>query len=50
MFDFIKNNFKTILKICFVIFILYWIILDLNPNSQISADQKAMLDSLSIKI
>ena len=50
MFDFIKNNFKTILKICFVIFILYWIVFVLTPNSQMAADQKAVLDSLSIKI
>jgi vacuolar-type H+-ATPase subunit I/STV1 len=50
MFDFIKNNFKTILKISFVVFILYWIVFVLTPKSQMAADQKAALDSLSIKI
>jgi bacteriorhodopsin len=38
MFDFIKNNFKTILKISFVVFILYWIVFVLTPKSQMAAN------------
>lgn len=50
MSDFIKNNYKTIIKVSFGIFILYWIVFVITPKSEMSSEQKAALDSLSIKI
>lgn len=47
---FLVNNYKTILKIGFAFFLLYWIIFILTPKNQMTTDQKNALDSLSNKI
>ena len=48
--DFIKLNYKTILKIAFGIFILYWMIYVFTPQSKMSIEQKQLLDSLNVRI
>ena len=50
IFDFLKTNYQTILKVIFGLFVLYYLIFFLTPRVQMAADQKAALDSLSIKI
>ena len=48
--NFIKDNYKTILKVSLALFLLYWIIFVLTPKVQIAADQKQQLDSLNVVI
>ena len=48
--NFVLNNYWTIAKVIFVLFILYWIIFVLTPKSQMSSEQKQLLDSLNTKI
>ena len=48
--DILKANYKTILKVIFGLFILYYIIFFLTPRVQMSADQKQQLDSLNVVI
>ena len=46
----LKKNYKTILKLIFGLFILYYLIFFLTPRVQIAADQKQQLDSLNVVI
>lgn len=48
--DILKVNYKTILKVIFGLFILYYIIFFLTPRVQMAADQKQQLDSLNVVI
>ncbi len=48
--DFLKNNYKTILKGLFGLFILYYLIFFLTPKVEMSAQQKEQLDSLNLVI
>ena len=48
--DILKANYKTILKVIFGLFILYYIIFFLTPRVQMAADQKQQLDSLNVVI
>lgn len=48
--DILKANYKTILKVIFGLFILYYIIFFLTPRAQMAADQKQQLDSLNVAI
>lgn len=50
IFDFITNNYKTIVKVCFGLFILYYLIFFLTPNVKMSAEQVQKLDSLNNSI
>jgi len=50
VFNFLKENYKTIAKISFAIFLIYWIVFVITPKSKMSSDQKQALDSLSTKI
>lgn len=45
--DFIKNNFDKIIKITFVIFILYWLIFFLTPSVKMNEKSIQKLDSLN---
>lgn len=48
--DFIKSNYKTIVKIVVGIVVLYYVIFFLTPNVKMSASQKQQLDSLNVVI
>lgn len=48
--NFIKEHYKTILKVVFGLFILYYLIFFLTPRVQMAADQKQQLDSLNVVI
>lgn len=48
--NFIKNHYKTIVKVSFVLFLLYYIIYFLTPKVQMTVDQKQKIDSLNILI
>ena len=48
--DFITKNYKTIVKVCFGLFILYYLIFFLTPNMKMSAEQIEKLDSLDSSI
>ena len=45
--NFIKANYKSILKAIIGLFILYWVIYVLTPTMQMSAQEKAKIDSLN---
>lgn len=45
--NFIKGNYKTILKGIVGLFILYWVIYVLTPTMQMSSQEKAKIDSLN---
>ena len=45
--NFLKSNYKTIGKIAFGIFILYYIIFFLTPKIQMVDEEKAKLDTLN---
>ena len=45
--NFITKNYKTILLILGGLFILYWVIFILTPNSTMSKEDKAKIDSLT---
>ena len=47
---FILANYKTVIKIAFALFLLYWIIYILTPNIKMSADSKEKIDALNIQI
>lgn len=47
---FLSKNFGNILKLCFGIFILYYLIFFLTPRIKISTEYKTQLDSLNIII
>ena len=48
--EILKDNYKTILKVIFGLFILYYLIFFLTPRVQMAADQKQQLDSLNVVI
>lgn len=48
--DFLKSNYKTILKVLVGLFILYYLIFFLTPNVKMAASQKQQLDSLNVVI
>jgi len=48
--NFIKENYKTILKVCFGLFLLYWVIFVLTPKTGMSTEQKQQLDSINLQI
>ena len=50
IFDFLKANYQTILKVIFGLFVLYYLIFFLTPRVQMAADQKQQLDSLNVVI
>jgi hypothetical protein len=45
--NFLKGNYKTIAKVVFGLFILYYLIFFLTPRVQMSALEKSKLDSLN---
>lgn len=48
--DILKTNHKTILKVIFGLFILYYLIFFLTPRVRMAEDQKKQLDSLNFTI
>lgn len=48
--NFIQKNYKTILKITFGLFLIYWLVYVMTPKIQMSQGQKQALDSLSAQI
>jgi vacuolar-type H+-ATPase subunit I/STV1 len=48
--NFIKSNYKTIIKLSFGVFILYYLIFFLTPKVQMSVEQKNKIDSLNILV
>jgi hypothetical protein len=48
--EILKNNYKTIFKVIFALFVLYYLIFFLTPRVQMAADQKQQLDSLNVVI
>lgn len=45
--NFIKSNYKTIIKLSFGVFILYYLIFFLTPRVEMSVEQKDKIDSLN---
>jgi len=45
--DILKKNYKTILKVSFGLFILYYLIFFLTPKVKMSVEQKQQIDSLN---
>jgi len=45
--DFIKANYKSIIKVLVGLFVLYYLVFFLTPNVKMAASQKAQLDSLN---
>lgn len=48
--NFLKENFMTILKVLFGLFVLYYLIYFLTPKVNMSVDQKKQLDSLNVLV
>ena len=48
--NFVTENYKTIVKVCFGLFILYYLIFFLTPNVKMSSEQVQKLDSLNVSI
>lgn len=48
--DFLKFHYKTILKIVFGLFIVYWLLFFLTPKVQMAAESKQLIDSLNVEI
>jgi hypothetical protein len=48
--NFIKGNYKSILKGIVGLFILYWVIYVLTPTMQMSVQEKQKIDSLNLVI
>ena len=48
IFNFLKVNFGSILKVLFGLFILYYLIYFLTPNVKMAVEQKNKIDSLNI--
>ena len=48
--NFLKGNYKTLLKVVFGLFILYYLIFFLTPRVQMAANEKVKIDSLTIMI
>jgi septal ring factor EnvC (AmiA/AmiB activator) len=45
--NFVKGNYKTLIKVAVGIFILYWVIYVLTPTMQMSVQEKQKIDSLN---
>lgn len=45
--NFVKGNYKTLIKVAVGIFILYWVIYVLTPTMQMSIQEKQKIDSLN---
>jgi hypothetical protein len=50
MKDFLKNNYKTIFQISFVIFVIYWILFFLTPTVKMAQESKIQLELLNQSI
>lgn len=50
VWNFLKSNYKTVLKGLFGLFVLYYIIFFLTPKVRMSAESKQQLDSLNVVI
>lgn len=50
IFNFLKSNYKTILKVVFGLFLLYYIIYFLTPSVKMGVEQKKQLDSLNVLV
>jgi hypothetical protein len=48
--NFLKGNYKTLFKVAFGLFILYYLIFFLTPRVQMASDEKAKIDSLTLMI
>lgn len=48
--NFLKGNYKTLVKVVFGLFILYYLIFFLTPKVQMAAEEKAKIDSLNLMI
>jgi hypothetical protein len=48
--DFLRGNYKMLIKAAVGIFILYWVIYVLTPTMQMSVQEKQKIDSLNIII
>lgn len=48
--NFLKSNYKTMIKIVFGLVIIYYLIFFLTPNVRMAASQKQQLDSLNVVI
>jgi vacuolar-type H+-ATPase subunit I/STV1 len=48
--NFIKGNYKSILKGIVGLFILYWVVYVLTPTMQMSVQEKQKIDSLNLVI
>lgn len=48
--NFVTKNYMTILKLCFGLFILYYLIFFLTPKVEMSVEQKNKIDSLNILV
>ena len=48
--NFLKQNFMTILKVLFGLFVLYYLIFFLTPKVNMSVEQKQQLDSLNVLV
>lgn len=46
IFEFIKNNFKTIIQISFGVFIIYWLIFFLTPKIEMTEVEKYKLNQI----
>jgi len=46
--DFLKINYKTILKVLFGLFLLYWVIFVLTPKVSMNLGEKSKIDSLNM--
>ena len=45
--DFFKKHYKTLIKVAFGLFILYYLIFFLTPKVQMAEDERAKIDSLN---
>ena len=45
--NFLVNHYQSIIKVLFGLFILYWLIFFLTPKIEMSAGEKAQIDSLN---
>ena len=48
--NFLKQNYMTILKVLFGLFVLYYLIFFLTPKVNMSVQQKQQLDSLNVLV
>lgn len=48
--NFLRTHYKTILKVIFGLFILYYLIFFLTPKVKMSVEQKQQIDSLNVLI